>query len=118
MGFLGDLYRDLYSRIRERETDEEELNQIRLTDFFSFIFIFVLPRGKVRLDSVFYLGLRRRGASASAPPFYPEKREERREERREKSAREERRAREKSAREKIRSKRRRETTERRLAQQL
>ena len=78
MGFLGDLYRDLYSRIRERETDEEELNQIRLTDFFSFIFIFVLPRGKVRLDSVFYLGLRRRGASASAPPFYPEKREERR----------------------------------------
>ena len=32
----------------------------------------------MRLDSVFYLGLRRRGASASAPPFYPEKREERR----------------------------------------
>ena len=112
MGFLGDLYRDLYSRIRERETDEEELNQIRLTDFLSFIFIFVLPRGKVRLDSVFYLGLRRRGASASAPPFYPEKREERRA----REKREERERREK--REKIRSKRRRETTERRLAQQL
>ena len=85
------IYIGICTVVYERETDEEELNQIRLTDFFSFIFIFVLPRGKVRLDSVFYLGLRRRGASASAPPFYPEKREERREERREKSAREERR---------------------------
>ena len=116
MGFLGDLYRDLYSRIRERETDEEELNQIRLTDFFSFIFCSSARESEVR--QCFLLGFKKKGRKRKRTAILSgeERREKRREKREERERREKRR--EKSAREKIRSKRRRETTERRLAQQL